>query len=268
MTRVARAGLRTGPRSSFWVGLAGVLVVMAALELTARLELLPARWFPPVTVVLGTLLDLLSTGDLWAAVGKTLLGWGLGLGIAAALAIPAGMVIGSVETVYRACRAVIEFLRPIPSVALIPAAVLLFGIGTSMKVFLVVFAACWPILFQTIYGVQDVSPGVKETARVYGLGTLARFGRVILPSTMPYVATGLRIASAIALILAVTAELVVGAPGLGRAIVAAHTAAQIPTMYAFIAVTGALGWLLATTFQAVETRLLHWHPAQRKEAPA
>lgn len=270
MAEVARTGKRTRPwpRSAFWVGLAGVLVVLAALEMVARLELLPPRWFPPVTVVLGALTELLPTADLWIDVGRTLQGWAAGLGIAAVLAVPLGMVIGSVETIYRACRVVIEFLRPIPSVALIPAAVLLFGIGTSMKVFLVAFASFWPILFQAVYGVQDVNPGVKETARAYGLGPVARFVRVVMPSTMAYVATGLRISSAIALILAVTAELVVGAEGLGRAIVVAHTAAQIPTMYALIAVTGTLGWLLSTTLQAVETRLLHWHPAQREEVLA
>jgi ABC-type nitrate/sulfonate/bicarbonate transport system permease component len=270
VAEVARADQRAGPwpRSSFWVGLAGVLVVMAAIEATARFGLLPARWFPPATEVFGALAELLPTRDLWAEVGRTLQGWAVGLGIAAVLAIPLGMLIGSVETVYRASRAVIEFLRPIPSVALIPAAVLIFSVGTSMKVFLAAFAAFWPILFQAIYGVRDVSPGVKETARAYGLGPLARFVRVVLPSTMPYVATGLRISSAIALILAVTAELVMGAAGLGRAIVAAHTAAQIPTMYALIAVTGTLGWLLNTVFQTVEARLLHWHPAQRSEVLA
>jgi ABC-type nitrate/sulfonate/bicarbonate transport system permease component len=267
VVEVARAGRRVGgwPRSPFWVGLAGLLGVLAVLELVARLELLPARWFPPVTVVFGALAELLPTGQLWLEVGRTLQGWAIGLGLAAGLAIPLGLVIGSVEPVYRACRAVIEFLRPIPSVALIPAAVLLFGIGMSMKVFLVAFAAFWPILFQAVYGVQDVSPGVKETARAYGLGPVARFGRVVLPSTLPYLATGLRISSAIALILAVTAELVVGAAGLGRAIVTAQTAAQVPTMYALIAVTGTLGWLLSTGFQTAESRLLHWHPAQRPE---
>lgn len=259
---------RAWPGSPFWIGLAGVLVVMTALELVARLGLLPARWFPPVTVVAGALLDLLPTGQLWAEVGRTLQGWALGLGVAAALAVPLGMVIGSVEVVYRACRAVVEFLRPIPSVALIPAAVLLFGIGMGTKVFLAAFAAFWPILFQAIYGVQDVSPGVKETARAYGLGPLARFVRVILPSTTPYLATGLRISYAIALILVITAELVVGAAGLGSAIAAAYTAVQIPTMYALIAVTGTLGWLLSTAFQAAEARLLHWHPAQRQEVRA
>jgi ABC-type nitrate/sulfonate/bicarbonate transport system permease component len=260
-----RLEVRNGgrPRSSFWVGLAGVLVVLAVLELVARWELLPSRWFPPVTVVAGALVDLLPTGELWTEVARTLQGWALGLGIAAALAVPLGMLIGSVEVVYRACRAVIEFLRPIPSVALIPAAVLLFGIGMGMKVFLAAFAAAWPILFQAIYGVRDVSPGVKETARAYGLGPLARFLRVILPSTMAYIATGLRISSAIALILVITAERVVGAAGLGSAIAAAYTAVQVPTMYALIAVTGTLGWLLSTAFQAAEARLLHWHPAHR-----
>lgn len=271
MAGVARAGRRGVPvlRSSFWIGLAGVLVVMVFLELVARLGLLSTTWFPPVTAVFDTLGGLLITPELWANVGWTLQGWGAGLALAAALAIPIGMLIGSVEPAYRAVRAVIEFLRPIPSVALIPAAVLLFGTNSlSMKVFLVTFAAFWPILFQALYGVQDVSPGMRESARAYGLGPVARFVRIVLPSTLAYVATGLRISSAIALILTVTAELVVGADGLGRAIVVAQTSVQIPTMYAYIAVTGALGWALNTAFQAGEARLLHWHPAQREEVLA
>ncbi|MFW6033997.1 MAG: ABC transporter permease [bacterium] len=270
MARLASGRRPTVPRpgSSFWIGLAGVLVVMAVLEFVARLELLPSRWFPPVTTVFGALGDLLAAGEVWLEVGRTLQGWGVGLAVAAVLAVPLGMLIGSAESVYRALRAVIEFLRPIPSVALIPAAVLIFGIGLGMKVFLVAFAAFWPILFQAIYGVQDVNPGVKETARAYGLGPVARFVRVVLPSTLAYIATGLRISSAIALILAVTAELVVGADGLGRAIIAAQTAAQIPTMYALIVVTGTLGWLLNAAFQAAEARVLHWHPAHREEVLA
>lgn len=267
MVEVARAG-PWSRRGAFWVGLAGVLVVLVALELVARFEVLPPRWFPPVTEVFGALLELLPTRELWVEVGRTLQGWAIGLAIAAGLAIPLGLLIGSVEPVYRACRAVIEFLRPIPSVALLPAAVLLFGLGTTMKVFLAAFAAFWPILFQAIYGVQDVNPGVTETARAYGLGPLARFVRVVLPSTLAYVATGLRISSAIALILVVTAELVMGAAGLGRAIAVAQTAAQVPTMYALIAVTGTLGWLLSTAFHAAEARVLHWHPAQREEVGA
>lgn len=251
-------------RSSFAVGSIGVLAILGMLEAVARLGLLPERWFPPVTRILATLVDIVPDSGLWLEIGRTLQGWAIGLGIAALLGIPLGMAIASFEPLYRSLRAVIEFLRPIPSVALIPAAVLIFGIGMEMKIFLVAFAAFWPILFQSLYGVQDVEPAAKETARAYGLGPIARFRRVILPSTLPYVATGLRISSAIALILAVTAELVVGADGLGRAIVAAQTAAQVPTMYAFIMVTGTLGWLLNVIFQQIETRVLHWHPSYRQ----
>jgi ABC-type nitrate/sulfonate/bicarbonate transport system permease component len=258
-----RGNGRAWLHSSFVVGVAGVLVVMVGLELVARVGLLPARWFPPVTVVFAALGRLVVTTQLWVEIGRTLLGWALGLSIAAVLAVPAGMAIGSVPVLYHAVRAVIEFLRPVPSVALVPAAVLLFGFGTDMKVFLAAFGAFWPLLFQTIYGVRDVNPAVKETARAYGLGAVARFVWISLPSTLAYVATGLRISSAIALILAVTAELVVGAAGLGRAIAAAYTASQMATMYALIAVTGTVGLLLNMGFQRVESGLLHWHPSQR-----
>lgn len=251
-------------RSSFFVGAIGVVVVLGVLEAIARLGLLPERWFPPVTRIFATLVGMVPDSSFWLEIGRTLQGWAVGLAIATLLGIPLGLLIGSFEPLYRSLRAVIEFLRPIPSVALIPAAVLIFGIGMGMKIFLVAFAAFWPILFQSLYGVRDVDPGAKETARAYGLGPMARFRRVILPSTLAYVATGLRISSAIALILAVTAELVVGADGLGRAIVAAQTAAQIPTMYAFIMVTGTLGWLLNVIFQQIETRVLHWHPSYRE----
>lgn len=261
-------GLLRRVPSSFWLGLAGVAVVLVVFEAASRLELLPPLWFPPVTVVFAALIGLLPTGAFWVEVGQTLQGWALGMAIATGLGVPVGMLIGSIEPVYRALRAIIEFLRPIPSVALIPAAVLLFGIGTGMKVFLAAFAALWPILFQALYGVKDVDPELKETARAYGLGPVARFVEIILPSTAAYIATGLRISSAIALILVVTAELVVGAPGLGQSIMAAQTAAQIPAMYALIAVTGIIGWLLNGAFQRLEVWVLRWHPSQREEAAA
>jgi ABC-type nitrate/sulfonate/bicarbonate transport system permease component len=260
--------LRSVVPSAFWVGLVGTSAVLVAFEAVSRAELLPPAWFPPVTVIFATLSELVPTGTFWTDVGQTLEGWALGLGLAAVLAVPIGMLIGSIEAVYRALRVIIEFLRPIPSVALIPAAILLYGTGTGMKVFLATFAAFWPILFQAIYGVQDVDPAFKETARAYGLGPAARFVRIVVPSTAAYVATGLRISSAIALILVVTAELVVGAAGLGRSIMTAQAAAAIPRMYALIVVTGTLGWLLNGLFERLERRALRWHPSQRQEAPA
>ena len=111
----------------------------------------------------------------------------------------------------------IEFLRPIPSAALIPLLFLTLGTNLKSEVFLAAFGAFWPLLVQTIYGVRDVDPVALETARSFGLGRLERLYRITLPSAVPYIATGLRISSTVALILAFTAELFMGTPGLGQA---------------------------------------------------
>ena len=172
-------------------------------------------------------------------------------------------MIGSSALLYRASRGLIEFLRPIPSVALIPLAILIYGTGLQSKVFLAAFASFWQLLVATLYGVQDVDPVATDTARSFGFSRRQRLLRVTLPSAVPYIATGLRIASAVSLILTVTAELVIGAAGLGRAINVARSGGNEELMYALIISTGILGVLLNTIFVWGERRVLHWHPSQR-----
>jgi ABC-type nitrate/sulfonate/bicarbonate transport system permease component len=243
-----------------WIGVVSVLVLF---ELLSRAGLISSRTLPPVTEWVQALVDVVGEESFWTAVGKTLQGWALGLGIAVAIAIPLGIVLGSSRVLYRALRAVIEFLRPIPSVALIPLAVLVWGTGLSSKVFLAAFASTWPLLMQTLYGVQDVDPVATDTARSFGLGRVQRLLRVTLPSAVPYIATGVRISSSVALILAITAELVIGSAGLGREINLARQGGAIDLMYALIVVTGLLGWALNAVLARIERRALHWHPSYR-----
>lgn len=243
-----------------------VLAVLALWELLVRVEILPSRTIPPMSEAFAELFRAVQTAEFWDAVYNTMQGWALGLGIAVALAIPIGIVIGSSRLLYRAVRVVIEFLRPIPSVALIPLAVLVYGTGLESKVFLAAFASFWPLLIQTLYGVQDIDPVATDTARAYGLGRLETLWRVKLPSAVPYIATGVRISSAVALILAVTAELVIGTEGLGRSINIARSGGAFELMYALIIVTGLLGWMLNIVMTRAERRVLRWHPSQREVA--
>jgi ABC-type nitrate/sulfonate/bicarbonate transport system permease component len=243
---------------------ATVLGVLALFELLPRIGALPENHFPPISQTLGTLAEQLGESRFWEAVGNTLQGWALGLGIAAALAIPLGIIIGSSRLLYRASRGLIEFLRPIPSVALIPLAILVYGTGLQSKVFLAAFASFWQLLVQVLYGVQDVDPVATDTARSFGYSRPRRLLHVTLPSAVPYIATGLRIASAVSLILTVTAELVIGAAGLGRSINLARQGGDQELMYALIIATGVLGLLLNAIFVRAERRLLHWHPSQRR----
>ncbi len=247
---------------------AGLLAVLAIFELLSRAELINSRFFPPISAMLARLVEEAGTGDFWTAVANTLEGWAIGLGVACAIAIPVGIVVGSTPLLYRALRGVIEFLRPIPSVALIPLAVLVYGSGLESKVFLASFAATWPLLMQTLYGVQDVDPVATDTARSFGFSRTARLVRVTLPSAVPYIATGVRISAAVALILVVTAELVIGAPGLGRQINLARQGSNVELMYALILATGLLGMAVNALFARVEQRVLHWHPSQRGEVAA
>ncbi|MEA2177393.1 MAG: hypothetical protein QOG77_690 [Solirubrobacteraceae bacterium] len=252
-----------------WVApVVAVAVVLGLWELTVRSGLISERNIPTMTATVSELFSQLAESRFWSAIWNTLQGWALGLGIAMALAIPLGMIIGSSRWVFRAFRVPIEFLRPIPSVALIPLAVLIYGTGLQSKVFLSAFACFWPLLIQTIYGVQDVDPVATDTARSFGFSRAQRLVRVTLPSSVPYIATGVRISSSVALILAVTAEIVIGAPGLGRDVNLARQGGSFDLMYALIITTGLLGWGLNVAFSRGERRVLHWHASQRVERVA
>lgn len=256
---------RPGNGASRWVlPTAGVVLSIVLFELFARSGVVDDRFLPPASAMLGAFAEQVLDGGLWQPVGQTLQGWALGLGLATAAALPLGILIGSVYLLFRATRSVVEFLRPVPSVALIPLAVLLFGAGLESKVFLAAFAATWPILLQTLYGVRDVDPVAVETARSFGVGAPRRLLRVTLPSALPYIATGVRISSSVALILAVTAELVLGTAGLGQEINIARQSGRVELMYGLIIATGLIGWGINVLMTSVERRLLHWHPAQRE----
>jgi ABC-type nitrate/sulfonate/bicarbonate transport system permease component len=248
-----------------WVpGLIAVLTVLALWELLSRTGVVDREFFPSMTDTFSELGTMSGTGEFWTGVVNTLKGWVLGLGIASALAIPLGIVIGSSPLLYRALRVPIEFLRPIPSVSLVPVALLIYGVGLESKVFLAVFASFWPLFMQTLYGVQDIDPVATDTARSFGLGRFERLWRIKLPSSFPYIVTGIRISSAVALFMSVTAELVIGSPGLGRLINESRAAGATESMYALIITTGILGLLINIGTTRAERRVLHWHPSVRE----
>src|SRR5699024_10446592 len=127
-------------------------------------------------------------------------------------------------TLYNTFRVVIEFLRPLPSVALIPFSILLLGVGPTTTVTMIVYASFWPILFNTFYGVRSVNAVAVDTARIFGQSRLAIFFRVQIPAAAANIAAGVRISSAIALILVITVEMLTRSGGLGYYIVLMQTA--------------------------------------------
>ncbi len=250
------------------LGLAGLAGFGVLLEIAPRIGLVPARYAPPTSDILATLAEQVRRGEFWSAVGDTLLTWLLGLVVAIALGVAVGVLIGSVPVLRALTASTIEFLRPIPSVALIPLVVVLYGSTIEATVLLVVYAAFWQVLVQTLAGVADIDPVAADTARSYHLSRWARIRWLIWPTALPYVVTGIRLAATVALILTITGELVIGSPGLGQEIANARSSGAVPVMYALIVVTGLFGVAANVLTRAAERRALAWHPSVRTEVPA
>jgi ABC-type nitrate/sulfonate/bicarbonate transport system permease component len=256
---------RSGPALLGLAGLAGLLLLVEALP---RSGLVDQRFLPPTTRIAAALADEVGGAAFWRALGDTLLAWAAGLAIAVVAGVLAGVLIGAVPVLRAATASTVEFLRPIPSVALIPLAVLLYGTALGSTLLLVVYAAFWQVLVQVLYGVADVDPVADETARSFRFTAWARIRYVLWPTSLPYVFTGIRLAASVALVLAVTTELVIGSPGLGNLIGVAQTSNAVPSMYALIAVTGLLGVAINLAARVGERRLLRWHQSVRGEVPA
>ena len=177
----------------------------------------------------------------------------------------AGFAIGSSGFLKRFSHSTNEFLRPIPSVALIPLAVLLFGARLESTLLLVVWATFWPVLIQVLYGIADVDKVANDTAKSFGLGVTARIRYVVWPTALPYLVTGIRLSAAVGLILAVTAELIIGSPGLGREIASAQAGDAATEMCALVLATGLLGVFTNSGLRLAERKALAWHISTRTD---
>ncbi|GAA1144960.1 ABC-type nitrate/sulfonate/bicarbonate transport system permease component [Nesterenkonia lutea] len=250
------------------LGAAGVLGMLLTWELLPLTGLVNERFMPPASQAIGGLITNFGLTDFWVAVADTMWAWALGMIIAVVLATVLGFVIGSSTFLRRFTNSTIEFLRPVPSVALIPLAVLLFGVGIESSLMLIVYACFWQVLIQVLYGVADVDAVAMNTARSYGLGPFARMRYVTFPTALPYVMTGVRLAAAVALILAITAQLIIGTPGLGAEISRAQSGGNYVSMYALVLATGLLGVLINLVMRIIERKILSWHSSVRTEVAA
>jgi ABC-type nitrate/sulfonate/bicarbonate transport system permease component len=252
--RTAWVGRTSAAATNLAWGVASVALACALYQVAIIAGLLPSRYFPSIFEIGRTLIELLGTSEYWEAVGHTVRDTGLGLGLAIVVAIPLGIALGIDERVYTLTRFPVEFLRPIPAVAVIPLFVLVTGSGSETKILLAAFSTVFPILLQTIYGVRDVDPLAIQTAQAFRIGLGRRLWRIVVPSALPFIITGLRIACSIGLLVTISTEIIVGAPGIGRAISLAQGAGLEAEMYAYVVTAGLLGVVLNATLTRLEDR--------------
>jgi len=197
-------------------------------------------------------LDGFKDGSILQATWQTLEAAMLGLAFATVTGVAIGIMLGLSSRMESATRPTLDALRPIPSVALIPLALMLFGFGLMLEATVVAFACFWPILLMTIAAVRGIEPRLLEVARTLELGTIERLKKIILPAALGRLMIGLRLAVAISLVVAVTVEVVINPRGLGSTMMAAQQSLRSDVMYAQLVWLGLVGWLLnALTHRAV-----------------
>ena len=273
----ARAVSRHAPRSrsfgwagvaSWFGGVAGLLVLAVLWEAAPRVGLLDAKFFPALSAVLAKLAVIGATSEFWGFVASTVRTWMLGLVIATGSGVVMGLVIGLTPGARKYTHSTIEFLRPIPSVALIPGVILLFGSRYQSGVVLITYAAFWQVLLQMLYGLNDIDSVARDTARSFRFSRAAYVRHVAWPTLLPFLFTGVRLAAAMALVLAVTAEMVIGSQGVGRGIMVAQASNAAAEAYAYVLVAGLMGVAINIAARALERRLLRWHPSVRNAGGA
>lgn len=253
----------------FWRGVIGVVGFVVLLEIISRSGLIQTSFLPPFSEVLWKSITLWGNEQFRADVFATIVTYFLGMLIAIVIAVPVGVLFGLSKPLYRSARALVELMRPVPPVALVPLVILVLGSGLEMKLVLVVFAAVWPIMFNTLYGVNDVDPAAKEMARSFGITSRGVLTRIIIPSASPFIATGIRIASSIALIVVITVELIAGgAQGIGAFISRERAYGDAESYIAVLAATimaGVIGLVVNSILGTLERRFFGWD-ATTKEA--
>lgn len=253
-----------GPRRLGLIdGLAGTAIALAVWQVLSVTKVLDPVAIPSMAGAVRTAFSSLGTGQLWAGVGQTFEGMALGFVAGSAGGILVGTVVGLSKTAYASCFLIIEFFKTIPVIAILPLAVVLFGTTTQMKVLLISFGLFFPMLVQTVYGVQSVDPVIRDTARVFRLGPVRRFIWVTMPSAAPYIATGLRLGVTGALLLDIIAEITAGGSGIGLQILQAQSADAISYTYGLLLITGCIGVALVVGVTALERRVLAWHEVYR-----
>ncbi len=255
-------------------GFAARWLVLLAVAVVWQLATMGGRsvFFPAVTEILAQARRLWLSGpassaflspavaqDVVPSLARLLGGWL----IAVVGGVAVGTAIGLVRNLADYLSPAIEFVRAIPPPALIPPFLVLFGLGSEMKVALIAVGVVWPILLNTIDGVRSVDPVLVDTGRAFRTRRVRRLAFIVLPSAAPRIFAGLRVSLSLALILMVISEMVAATGGIGFTILQAERGFAITEMWAGIVLLGVLGYVLNALLLVAERHLLAWHRRAR-----
>ena len=240
-------------RAAALIGFLGVWSLVAGAVVVLKLFnpiFLPGPW-----LVVGSLVDLAARGQLWIHVAATLERVAIGFGTGAGLGVLLGLAAGYFAPVRDVVEPLVEVLRPIPPLAVLPLFIVWVGIGEPSKIGFITYATFFPIFLTTVTGVRQIDPLLLRAARSLGAGGVALFTRVILPAALPDILTGLRLGVALAFFVIVISEFIGAEHGLGYLINDGRNFFLVPQMLGAAVVLGLLGYGGNELVRLLERRL-------------
>jgi sulfonate transport system permease protein len=247
-------------RNTLWlIGSFAVGIAFIALwQMIADARLVSPVFFPGPDRAWGALVQGFASGELEFKLAGTVQRMILGWFLASLAGIALGAAIGISKTARQYLQPTLEFLRPLPSSAVIPVAIALFGRSEAMVLSAIAFGALWPTLLATIHGFSAVEPRLYEVSGILGLSRFEIIRKIALPSATPDILAGMRLSATVALILTVVGEMLTSRDGLGQWIILAASSFRSADVFAGIILLGAIGYISAQILALAESRLLRW----------
>jgi NitT/TauT family transport system permease protein len=245
------------------LGGAGIVTVLLLWEVLPRIITMKAGtklFFTTPSQIVGTLWRLFSTGEIWTPLGVSASGFALGLGLAIAVGLPLGVLIGRSRTLNAMLDPFVTAFNATPRLVFLPLVMLWFGLGLWTKVVIVFIGALFPILINTYEGVRNADPLLINVVRAFGARERDIARLVVVPNSLPYIIAGLRLAIGRAVLGVVVAEFFGSESGLGVMMVQAASRYQVDIVFSGLIVFAVLSLLMTALVQLLEKRLSRWRP--------
>jgi NitT/TauT family transport system permease protein len=237
---------------------AAIIIFLLLWEFAPRLGLINRTFLPPFSEVVVAGYQFAASGDLWPHVWVSVLRALGGFGLGVVTAVPLGILLGWYKGVDRFLNPLLQLLRQTNPVSLFPVFILFFGIGYLTKVAIIYWVVVWPILLGTISGIRYVDPALVKYARSVGLNDRQLFVRVVIPSSIPSLITGMRLAVTYSFLMLVVSEMVGANSGLGYLVVNSQYLMSIHLLYVGVIILALLGILANYALVRLEQWLTSW----------
>lgn len=225
---------------------------------TIASDLIPRNLIPTPLATFEAAQRLSRDARLWVAVGDSLTVYSLGFALAAAVAIPVGVIMGGIRPLGKTLDIFVNALAATPRVAFVPLIIVLLGLGVEAKVFIVFLGAAMPILLNTYAGVLASNDELVEMARSVGASRWRIFSRITIPSALPFIVVGLRVGAAIGLINTIVAELYTAVRGLGGLLAIYGNTFRMAEYFVIVLILATIGVIVTEILRHIQQRLERW----------